>query len=1160
MRVDRIELIGFKSFSERTIFNLHPGITCIVGPNGCGKSNVVDSFKWVLGEQSAKSLRGEKMEEVIFTGSQSKKPKGMAEVALCISGLNGSDNGKESELTVARRLYRSGDSEYMLNRTACRLRDIRDIFLDTGLEVKSYSILEQDRISAMLTAKPEDRRFLIEEVAGVVKYKVRRNEAQSKLDSSRSNLQRISDVIGEVKRQINFLDRQVKKAERYKRLLGELRSIELKIAKRDYTALSQALDEILSQYEALREEVATRRAGLAQGENELETKRIGLLDKETHLNALQQDLQEMGKDIAELERSIAVSNTETENLREYALKLRLQQEETQEKRRASLERTGQIRASREALRAELDTLNAEISDRAESLTASEGEIAEREHLLEDRRRDAFRVAESLSHLRNEHQRHLAALEGLQKREDDIRQESADLQGFIEETGSSIREIEASIADKEGEVLTLGQDRERLAREAAEAEERLEALRGDLALQREELASSSSRLESLRELVFSESTGEALKGEGLQLLASVSDIMEVPKEYEKAVEGALREIITGFILPAYEDVKLAVKSLKTRDMERTAFIPLNAEERSGEYALPEGVIARAADLVKARDGFSPVVKNLLRGVLVVRDLEAALNIKHSNGVSLVTLEGETVEPSGAVIAGKSRGVLTLKRQIRELSEEIEGRRAAIEAMQADMASTRTVIEEREAALRDAEQRKVELERELSLIRLRLERQNEEAERARKKLSYLGMEQEGLSREREEISGLLREKEAGINGLEEERRQIEAAISDIQGEISGKRAAYEQKRTESVDIRLSINSCKERLAALQNEEDSIGRLLVELEEKERFIENETASTETRIEERKKETADREASLKELVIKANELSTRISGQREVISGESEELLGAEKALRELRGEIELRAQRLSELDVQRAEHKLRMENLTDNIKNTYDVDLDSVEAEPVTPEDEEDLPVIRKKLEDLGPVSLGSIEEYEELRGRYEFLTKQQEDLQRSIAELEEAISKINSTTRRKLREAFDALKEKFSVVFTSLFGGGRAELVMTDEHNILETGIDVIAQPPGKRLQNINLLSGGEKSLAALALLFASFLIKPTPLCILDEADAALDEANTEKFSQMIKDLSRDIQFIVVTHNRVTMETADYIYGITMEEPGVSKVISMQLTEA
>jgi chromosome segregation protein len=1160
MRVDRIELIGFKSFGERTLFNLHPGITCIVGPNGCGKSNIVDSFKWVLGEQSAKSLRGERMEEVIFTGSQTKKPKGMAEVTLCISGLNGSDNGKESELTVTRRLYRSGDSEYMLNRNACRLRDIRDIFLDTGLEVKSYSILEQDRIAAILTAKPEDRRFLIEEVAGVVKYKVRRNEAQSKLDSSRFNLQRINDVIGEVKRQINFLDRQVKKAERYKRLMEELRSIELKMAKRDYTSLGVALDEIVRQYEALRAEAAMSRADLARKENELETRRIELLEREKGLNVLQQDLQGLGREIAELERSVAVSKTEMENLREYALKLRFQHEENREKRKAALGRTGEIEASKEALRAEVEALASEIDQRAESITAREGEIAEREQFLEARRRDAFRVAENLSHLRNEHQRHLAVLEGLQKREEDVQRESADLRAFIDETASSLKEIEAAISRKEGETLDLAEEKERLKREAADAAERLEALRADVAREREELASGSSRLGSLRELVFSESTGETLKGEGLQLLASVSDVIEVPKEYEKAVEGALREIITGFILPAYEDVKLAVSSLKARDMERTAFIPLNAEELHREYALPEGAIARAADLVRTRDGFSPVIRNLLSGVLVVRDLEAALNMKKENGVSLVTLDGDTVEPTGAVIAGRSRGVLTLKRQIRELSEEIEGRKAALEAMQGEMASTRSVIDEMETALMDAEQRRVELDRELSLMRLRLEKQNEELERANKKLSYLGMEGEGLSREREALKGILLEKEAGINGLEEERRGVESSISDIQGEIAEKRASYEQQRTESVDVRLSMNSCRERLTALENEEDSIGKLLTELEEKERFIEREIASTETRIEERKKETAGMEASLKELIMRANELSTRLSAQREVMGSESEELLAAEKGLRELRSGIELASQRLSELDIQRTEHKLRMENLAANIGNTYGADLDSLEAEPVTQEDEENLPAVRKKLEDLGPVSLGSIDEYEELRGRYEFLNKQQEDLQRSIAELEEAISKINSTTRRKLREAFDALKERFSVVFTDLFGGGRAELVMTDEQNILETGIDIIAQPPGKRLQNINLLSGGEKSLTALALLFSSFLIKPTPLCILDEADAALDEANTGKFSQMIKDLSKNIQFIVVTHNRTTMEAADYIYGITMEEPGVSKVISMQLSEA
>ncbi|GAB4388753.1 MAG: chromosome segregation protein SMC [Thermodesulfovibrionales bacterium] len=1161
MRVEKLELIGFKSFSDRTVFHLHPGITCIVGPNGCGKSNIVDSFKWVLGEQSAKSMRGEKMEEVIFSGSQTRKPKGMAEVSLHVSGMGGEENGKGA-LVVTRRLYRSGDSEYMLNRSACRLRDIKDIFLDTGLEVKSYSILEQDRISAILSAKPEERRFLIEEVAGVVKYKVRRNEAQSKLESSRHNLQRIGDVVSEVKRQINYLDRQVKKAERFKRLVEEIKEIELKMAREDYLALGSALREAMSGIEALREEVALKKARLTQAENEIETRRIALLEREKALEAVQSALQEAEREIADLERALAVSAAEVENLREYAVKLRLQEEENRAKRAESLERQGEIAGQKEALRAEMGSLESEMSARRESLAASQEEMARSEEGLEAMRREAFRVSDGLSQLRNEHQRLLSAMENLERREAALAAEASELRGHMEETGRARDEARLRVASMDGEAAQLAGEKEALAGEIEAGRQRLEGLRSSIALEREELASASSRLESLREMVYSESTAEALKGEDLRLLASISDIIEVPREYERAIESALREKINGFILPAYEDVRLAVRAVKEKEAERTALIPLNGSGPwAGGPAAPEGAIAMASELVRVREDYAGAVKGLLRDVAVVGDLDAAIGLAASGGaLCYVTLEGETVEPSGVVIAGKSRGLLALKRQIRELEAEAEGRRAAVARGQAEMDEAAAAVRAREEALAAAGQRLVECEKELSVLRHRADALSQEMERAEKKLSFLAVEAGEAAGEREKLRGLIEEKESAIRGLEEEKRRVEEGIARLQEELSGKRSAFEEERSQSVDLRLSLNSCRERLASLEKEEQSLARLLSELSEKEGFIAREAAGTEGRMAERKEEAALKEAALREAVVKAEGLRSAIAAERDVMGADSDALVAEGRGLRALRTEIEAASERLSQAEVRRAEHALRMDNLAGNIRNAYGVELETLEAGEVTEEERERLPALRKKLEELGPVSLGSLEEYQALKERYDFLTGQQEDLQKSIAELEEAIAKINSTTRKKLREAFQALRDKFSEVFTAVFGGGRAELVLTDEGNILETGIDVIAQPPGKRLQNINLLSGGEKSLTALALLFSSFLIKPTPLCILDEADAALDEANTGKFAQLVKELSRDIQFVVVTHNRVTMEAADHIYGITMEEPGASKVLSMQLADA
>jgi chromosome segregation protein len=424
----------------------------------------------------------------------------------------------------------------------------------------------------------------------------------------------------------------------------------------------------------------------------------------------------------------------------------------------------------------------------------------------------------------------------------------------------------------------------------------------------------------------------------------------------------------------------------------------------------------------------------------------------------------------------------------------------------------------------------------------------------------MEQEQAEREKASLDALIEEKGREISRLEEDRKRVDAAISEIQADISARRAGHEQRRAESVDLRLKLSSMGERMNSLRNETESVRGLKGELSRKSESVKREIALAGERIGEREAEAKQKEDELKERVVRASEIEARMSSERDLISADSDGIRSKEQGLRGLRTAIESLAQKLSELDVQRAEHRVMLDNLVENIRNAYSVELGEVEEEPVAEDDHDRRDELKMKIEKLGPVSLGSIEEYEELKERYDFLNQQQEDLNRSIAELEEAITRINSTTRKNLREAYEALRVKFGEVFEILFGGGHAELVLTDERNILETGVDIVAQPLGKKLQNINLLSGGEKSLTALALLFASFLIKPTPLCILDEADAALDESNTLKFSEMLKELSKDIQFIVITHNRVTMEAADYIYGITMEEPGVSKVISMQLTEA
>ena len=1187
MRIDRFELIGFKSFAEKTTLNFHPGITCIVGPNGCGKSNIVDSFRWVLGEQSAKSLRGERMEEVIFNGSASKKPRGMAEVTMVISGLNGinppsppftkggqggfsDENGEGSSdiALVTRRLYRSGDSEYLLNKNQCRLKDVKDLFLDTGLEVKSYSILEQDRITEILNSKPLDRRFLIEEVAGVMKYNVRKKEAQAKLESSRTNLQRISDIIIEVKKQINLIDRLAKKAEKYKRLSSEIHSIELKIAKRDYQALKGSFEEICSEYNTLREDESLKRAELARIENQAETSRLKLLEKEKLLEQVQTAFQSLEKEIAELEKSIAVARTERDNYKEYLTKLYQQEEEFNLKEAELLIKQKELDKTEVDLLSERESQEKLLMGKTDFLRSMEEELMEKEELLEKKRRDIFRISEELSNLRNDHSRLQSSFDSLKHREAASIKDTEDLKKTVAEIDSSLKDLESNLLGKNNDLLLLNEKRGIITDELSESKKKMENLRETLSRLKEELASNASRIESLREILFDRPTRELFSEDlNFKLFASISDVIEIEPEYEKAIESALSEKVNSFVLSSFNDIEIAISAIKEKGLGRTAFIPVKPHLFGpGGFLdetidVTEGAIGRALSFVRTEEEFSDVAKSLFNNIFIVRDLKSALSLfSKGHHLFFVTLDGEVIEPSGAIIGGGVKGVFRRKREIKELEATIENNKAMIDRMKTELSSIQQTMEGRESDLRYIESAIVEREKELSLLRLTVENSSEEKERKSRKLAYLTLETKQTMKEKESIHNLLVEKNSEIQSVDSKKLGLEQDGTSLQEEITQTRSNLEGHRADITDLRLLMASLKERIESINKEKETVLREITEKKQKKEFLSEEISSVKSRIHQRETEVELYEEEIKSLISDADKIKGEISERKEVIETENQELLTTEQNLKLLRHQIDTLSQKIAELDIHRTEHKLKMENLREHIRQNYGSDIDSIEVEQLAPEDEERLIELRGKVHELGPVNLGTIEEYEELRKRYEFLTTQQEDLNRSIVELEEAITKINIKTRRKLREAFDALKTKFSEVFLMLFGGGRADLVMTDENNILETGIDIIAQPPGKKLQNINLLSGGEKTLTALSLVFASFLLKPTPLCVLDEADSALDESNTERFAKMLRELSKDTQFIVVTHNRTTMNVADYIYGITMEEAGVSKVISMQLVEA
>ncbi len=1181
MKIEKIELSGFKSFAEKTTIHLHHGITGIVGPNGCGKSNIVDAIKWLLGEQSVKSLRGDRMEELIFNGSATRKPKGMAEVSLYISGLptaldeNGSNGSSSGVIEITRRIYRSGDSEYAINRNICRLKDIKELLLDTGLDIKNYFILEQERIFHLVNTRPEERRFLIEEIAGVIKYKVKKAEALQKLEQSKINLQRINDIIGEVKRQLNSLERQVKKAERFKRLSEERRIVELYLARLQFNELKGVLSGILEDLNSLKAEEASKRAAIASVDNVIQQGRLVLLEKEKRFNALYSELEERERRISEKEKILLEMELKAETYKREGERLESEREENLKRIDEFRAKVDILSSKRGSLKEEMEGLKRRLEELSGELSLSEKEITSLEQGLEEKRRSLFRLTDELNIRTNERTRLQAILDSLEKRYSGLEKELEEMNLKLKDIEIKIEKGSEEIRSSSEEILSLRQRRDEIVSEIETLEVAIESKRQELQETKERLASNISRLNSLKELILEGKTPELLKkAEDLQISGLLSDLFDVSERYERAVEGILGERINAFVLSDLEDLKKALRLIKELDGERSPFahkellINLPVESHY-EVSLSDAV--RVGEILRVPDeGFREIINRVLSSALIVGSIDDAIRIKKDGYPGRVaTPDGDVIDESGIVWSGKGKEVLKRKREIKELEGIIDNLKRDIEKKTEELQEQRDRLSELEKELRHVEDLIDTEEARLTDLRHNLDTYQREKERVEKRISYIHIEKEEALKERDNLSREIKKRELEITTLKERRKALESEIEGLRNSISALRERIGSKRQEYTELRADQVKATEAYNSLVREiegaDNSIGEITKKNEELLKRIEDLHREREhllEMIEGIKKEISG-------YVEEVASLRDRIELEREEIQEEGQRLMEMEEGIKGLRAELEDLLRRINEMEVQRAEIAVKVEGIKENISLNYGVNIEEVDG--VLPPDEiaqlkemtaeelsERLISLRKKIEDLGPVNLGTLEEYEELKERFRFLTSQQEDLTKSISELEEAIQKINATTRKRLREAFDALNTKFQEVFTSLFGGGKASLVLTDENNILESGIEIIAQPPGKRLQNINLLSGGEKALTALSLLIASFIIKPAPLCVLDEVDAPLDDSNIERFAQMIKELSRSIQFIVITHNKTTISYCDYLYGVTMEEPGVSKIISLQLS--
>jgi chromosome segregation protein len=1173
MHLQSLELLGFKSFADKTIFNFHEGTTAIVGPNGCGKSNVLDAVRWALGEQSAKSLRGDEMADVIFNGAETRKPVGFAEVSLTFTDCAEELGIEWHEVRVTRRVYRDGNSEYLLNKTPCRLRDIQNLFADTGIARAAYSMMEQGKIDMILSSRPEDRRAVFEEAAGITKYKAQKREALRKLEATEANLLRIGDVIKEVKRQIGSLQRQAGKARRYQALHADLRVLETHQSRQQLDALEAELAACRQEIARLADAEHAARAKIDNSENALAAERRALDKLDVEIADSRAQVQRLESEIAAQHSRIEFNRQRGEELAELIERARRDIADSEEKR--------------ERQAAEIEQTNHSIAEIARHLKEQEAELAELASLAagiqKNRTERAMRLRElqlALSKSESRISTLNEELSGTKTRREfthaQIRQLAKEIRTLTEARKKLVAQIALSLQTSRREAIDVEASLREKEKLLSEAEQNLAALERTLAEKR-------SRLDVLRQL---NREGEGLAQGSQALLKGVDDSeklhkaiagslvaqLDVEPKFIPAIEAALGRNLHAIILKDGNVAPEIIARLKKKKLGQAALLSPQltgpAQQQPVGKNLPIGALAWATDKLTAPASLEPFVTQLLGNVVIFSDLQHAFECKKQEPtLAMATLAGEFISTEGIIFGGSSEvrapSLLERKAQIGELVKE----EAAL-------------AEERESLCAKCDEAKTALE-----TASRLQRALNEAER---KVDNLRSEQTALERQ----VGVADER---IAQSERELQTMRHQLANEQTELTASEAAQkettlrEEELTEKINqLRLTVATERQRHENLIAQREPMSARDAELVELIAVRKADIEIYEEKLATQAEESRESEALIRDQTSQREEAeanAVKIAEQRATRLGE---ISNSETELRRLRNSLGELQDRRAQRQVRESQLEMKINNLADDISRKYHVDLRAFAADhaafektlsaqmkrsekveggaPATPgspelassDVEKLIEDLTRQLDNMGPVNLDAVHEYDELEERHRFLENQNNDLTVSRRELLNVIAQINSTTRKLFSETFAEVRTNFREMFAELFGGGRADLSLLDENDPLNCGIEITAKPPGKHLQSISLLSGGERSMVAVALLFAIYMVRPSPFCILDEVDAAMDEGNINRFIRVLERFVEQSQFIIITHNKRTIAKADVLYGVTMEERGVSRLVGMKLT--
>ncbi len=1188
MYFKRLELTGFKSFADRTVVEIEPCTTAIVGPNGCGKSNILDALRWALGEQSAKELRGGHMHDVVFNGSENRSPMGMAEVSAMFDNADGKLPVDFSEVEITRRVYRSGESEYLINKSPCRLRDIQELFMDTGIGTQAYSMVGQGKMEMIISSKPEDRRYLFEEAAGVIKYKNRKRVAMRKLDSAEQNLLRLHDIITEVQRQMRSLKRQVNAAIRYRELSTELRELEIRQAWLEYRDISIAIRQLRADYAVAQNTYEKMSAEISQLEARAEELGLKRLEIDRVLMARRDQVHDIDSEMEKLERQIALLRQQIEFNENQAANAQTEREQHLQRadQAAQAAREAQERAN--ATHQAIEASNAELEAKQAAHDEAQQAVQEADARHEAMRQDALASLNDRNRIQTEAETLRANIEHVDAQLNAI----YDRRSAEDERRSALAEqlqhAQTEEQRQQDALAALEKQREDAVARQNEAGARLRELDESWQNLREQKSSHEARLNSLRELRdnyegFAAGVRAVMqahdqgKGNLHGIVGPAGDLLSTQKRYERAIEAALGGAINNIVVEDADAAKTAVNYLKNNRAGRVTFLPLDiirggVRDESGALAGQKGVIGLAIDKVEYDPKIRNAVEYLLHSTVIVESLDDAVRIAREvkRFPRLVTLDGEVVTSAGAVTGGRtrheSRGLLGRSAEITELEEKVAKADAELARLGNERGEVADAIQNLGAQVKNLQEQETALHKTINELGVAIARHTTELDNLAQSGESLTAQEQELQEQRASLVAKREEALARMTTLEGAGQTLQGHISEAQEAAAQARQRLAAIGGELADLRVRIaehtqqyEEALREAQRLQREEENARHeaerrvnLAGELRDKQGELEKEIADN---VERSKALSESRE----EVRVKVNEAEN----ERQKLLDENDAL---EKRLRSLRDVSKEAQARLHQLELDLRQREDRIAYFQQRIREEYELTLASLPESEVgvdeygREEREERVNDLRGKLHRMGDVNLTAIEEYEALERRHEFLANQAADLEKAKETLMSVVARSDKLIREMFLATFQAVSDNFRNYFRQLFGGGQARVYLLNEEDPLESGIEIEARPPGKKPQSIALLSGGEKALTSIALLFSIFKAKPSPFCVLDEVDAPLDDANIGRFLSLLDEFSELSQFVIITHNKQTMAHAGALYGVTMQERGVSQLVSVRFDEA